>query len=288
MPPPPSPPSDCRCHPSTRPRMPRPAAACLTPPHLTSRPRMHRTPTSHLAPERPTAMRAASVGSTPAGPHPRRPTAMREARARLRHQSSLYPLSTSGADGALVNRRGLRHGGHCYHQRRGWRGSWSGRFLAVLQDPDLLHDKPPPPPSSLSAPCHQRANGCRGSRGASPSAGDTAGGRHHLLRRHHGGRLRPDPTPPALPRALAPGWWSRFRRRHQRSSLSLPIQRPRCSPLCSPTPPVSCPFAFILVAVPALKAGGSKCSSVGKIDGYDLMAFSFFFLSGFGCVRLSC
>lgn len=27
------------------------------------------------------------------------------------------------------------------------------------------------------------------------------------------------------------------------------------------------PFAFILAAVPALEAGGSKCSSIGKIDG---------------------
>ncbi|ONM25277.1 hypothetical protein ZEAMMB73_Zm00001d006861 [Zea mays] len=75
-------------------------------------------------------------------------------RARLRHQRSLYPLSTSGADGALVNRRGLRHGGRCYHQRRGWRGSWSGRFLAALQDPDLLHDKQPHPPPPLLARKH--------------------------------------------------------------------------------------------------------------------------------------
>jgi galacturonosyltransferase 12/13/14/15 len=31
------------------------------------------------------------------------------------------------------------------------------------------------------------------------------------------------------------------------------------------------PFAFILAAVPALEAGGSKCSSVGKIGGCGLV-----------------
>ena len=36
------------------------------------------------------------------------------------------------------------------------------------------------------------------------------------------------------------------------------------------------PFAFILAAVPALEAGGSKCSSIGKIDGRDLAAFFFY------------
>lgn len=44
--------------------------------------------------------------------------------------------------------------GGCYHQRRGWRGSWSGRFLAALQDPDLLHDKQPHPPPPLLARKH--------------------------------------------------------------------------------------------------------------------------------------
>ena len=38
------------------------------------------------------------------------------------------------------------------------------------------------------------------------------------------------------------------------------------------------PFAFILAAVPALEAGGSKCSSVGKMDSCDLVAFFSFFL----------
>ena len=47
------------------------------------------------------------------------------------------------------------------------------------------------------------------------------------------------------------------------------------------------PFAFILAAVPALEAGGSKCSSVGKMEGCDLVAF-FFFLSGFGFFGLGC
>jgi galacturonosyltransferase 12/13/14/15 len=44
------------------------------------------------------------------------------------------------------------------------------------------------------------------------------------------------------------------------------------------------PFAFILAAVPALEAGGSKCSSIGKIGARDLASFS----SGHGCGGPSC
>jgi alpha-1,4-galacturonosyltransferase len=43
------------------------------------------------------------------------------------------------------------------------------------------------------------------------------------------------------------------------------------------------PFAFILAAVPALEAGGSKCSSIGKIDGARSSGVVFFFV-GLGLV----
>ena len=44
------------------------------------------------------------------------------------------------------------------------------------------------------------------------------------------------------------------------------------------------PFAFILLAVPALEAGGSKCSSIGKIDAPRDLAALFFF-PVWGCLR---
>jgi alpha-1,4-galacturonosyltransferase len=46
------------------------------------------------------------------------------------------------------------------------------------------------------------------------------------------------------------------------------------------------PFAFILLAVPALEAGGSKCSSIGKIAAPAISSrflFSGFACGGFGC-----
>jgi hypothetical protein len=95
-------------------------------------------------------------------------------------------------------------------------------------------------------------------------------------------------TPDILRSALIPDGGHAFVAAINGRRYPLPIRRLQCSPPYSPTPLASCPFAFILAAVPALEADRSKCSSVGKIDGCDLVVFSFFFLSGFGCVGLSC